>query len=120
MSKLSSKSAAFAGAFGALTSGLVYLIKPTRITLGLLILVGAITAFSHLMSTFKNTYWTQVEWIWTSFFLPILVGQMLLIDWLIQFFVVKWIIVILLVYFTLLPLALAFGCVYLGYVCQQL
>ena len=120
MENLNSKTKGASTLILAITSAIFWIFTPTRISQGLIALVGVLSALALFLAIMKNRQWSQIAWIWTAFFLPYLLGQIILLDYIVQNVIVRWLIPILLIYLSILPIVLIIMYIHLYLVAQQL
>lgn len=120
MGSLVSKGKSASGLIFTITTAIGLLLQPTKTTVLLITLVGALSALAHFIADMKNKQWSQFAWIWSSFFLPYMVGQFLLLDYLVQYVTVKFLLIILSAYITMLPLMLFVMYKHLFWTCRYL
>lgn len=96
------------------------LISSTSITSELILLAGALTGLALFVAEMKDKKWSQFSWIWTAFFLPYILAQTLLLDYLVQYTEIRWMLAVFTIYLSMLPVIVGLMIVHLQYTCRYL
>ena len=94
MSSLDSKSVRVLAVLYTSINAIYWIIEPMNITKGIMIFLEIITAFILLVAVMKNGLWSKMAWIWSAFMVPTALFQLVIIDYVTQFVVVKDLIII--------------------------
>jgi hypothetical protein len=120
MSNLVAKAVRASALAFAIAGAINWLFTQNRITLGLIALALILTTLALFIAEMKNKQWSQLAWIWSVFFLPYMLSQIILLDYLVQNFVIQWLIPFLIIYLMALPLIIPLMYVHLYLVLRQL